>query len=534
MWLSPARRVLALLLAGALAAAPVQPQVRLPALGDSVSEDFDVGTERRLGERIMREVWRDAAYLDDPLLLEYVQSLWQPLLAAARARGDVGADVGDAFAWQVFLVRDRSVNAFALPGGYVGVHLGLIAMTGSRDELASVLAHELVHVTQRHIARSIANSSRQSMVGMAAMLLGLLAASRAGSSGADVAQAAIVGSQAAVVQGQLNFSRDMEREADRIGFGIYGAAGFAPAGAAAMFEKLAQAHRLNDGGNAFPYLRSHPLSTERIGEARARLDGAAAGSAARPRGSFEHAAMQARARVLMDTAVQSLRRQQAAEPAAGASDSERYGVLVGSAMASLELREPARAHSALAAAQALLPRAGSESAREPRGGAESAREPRAERQLALMQAQAQLAAGEAGAALAALDRLDDGARRVMLLRAQAALELARTGRPDALRRSAEALQGWVTERRSDALAWSQLALVTQQQGQPLRALRAEAEARAAQGDIGGALDRLRAAQRVARSGQAAPDFIESSVIDTRVRELDALQRALLAEARERR
>jgi len=515
------RRTLPLLLALALAA-PAPAQVRLPSLGDSVSEDFDVATERRLGERIMRAVRSDPAYLDDPLLLDYVQSLWQPLVAAARQRGEIGADVDSAFAWEAFLVRDRSVNAFALPGGYVGVHLGLMAMTATRDELASVLAHELVHISQRHIARGVANSSRQSLIGMAAMMVGLLAASRSGSSGADVAQAAVLGGQAAMMQGQLNFSRDMEREADRIGYGIYSAAGYAPAGAAAMFEKLENAFRLNDGGNAFPYLRSHPLSTERIGEARSRIDGSAAAPAG-PRGAFEHAAMQARARVLMDTTVQALRRQQAFEAAAGAGAAERYGALIGSATASFELREPARARSTLAAAAPLL-----------RDGLGSAREPRAERQLALMQAQVQLAGGDVAGALTALERIDDGSRAVLLLRAQAALEAARAGRPDELRRSAEALQSWVTEQRGDALAWSQLALVTRQQGQPLRALRAEAESRAALGDIGGALDRLRAAQRLARSGAASPDFIESSVIDTRVRQLDAQQRALLDEARNER
>jgi predicted Zn-dependent protease len=508
-------KTLASLLALALAV-PAPAQVRLPSLGDSVSEDFDVATERRLGERIMREVRSDPVYLDDPLLLDYVQSLWQPLVAAARQRGEVGADVDSAFAWEVFLVRDRSVNAFALPGGYVGVHLGLMAMTATRDELASVLAHELVHISQRHIARGIANSSRQSLIGMAAMMIGLLAASRSGNSGADVAQAAVLGGQAAMMQGQLNFSRDMEREADRIGYSIYSTAGYAPAGAAAMFEKLENAFRLNDGGNAFPYLRSHPLTTERIGEARSRIDGSAAVAAAPSRGAFEHAAMQARARTLMDTTVQALRRQQASEAAAGAPAAERYGALIGSATASLELRDPTRARSTLATAAPLLA---------------SAREPRAERQLALMQAQAQLAGGDAAGALAALERLDDGSRAVLLLRAEAALDTARAGRPDELRRSAEALQSWVTERRGDALAWSQLALVTRQQGQPLRALRAEAESRAALGDIGGALDRLRAAQRMARSGGASPDFIESSVIDTRVRQLDAQQRALLAEAR---
>ena len=100
--------------------------IRLPALGDAAGEDFTVGTERRLGEQIMAELRRDPDYLDDPLLLDYVQSLWQPLLATARQRGDITAETDSALAWETFLVRDRAVNAFALPGGYVGVYLGLI------------------------------------------------------------------------------------------------------------------------------------------------------------------------------------------------------------------------------------------------------------------------------------------------------------------------------------------------------------------------------------------------------------------------
>ncbi|MEN9630432.1 MAG: hypothetical protein RJA10_3660, partial [Pseudomonadota bacterium] len=141
------------------------PQVRLPALGESAAEDFNVGVERRLGDQIMGEVRRDPDYLDEPVLLEYLQSLWQPLVQAARQRGDIDVDTGSQFAWEIFLVRDRSVNAFALPGGFVGVHLGLISLTATRDELASVLAHELTHVTQRHIARGIANQSRSSLLG---------------------------------------------------------------------------------------------------------------------------------------------------------------------------------------------------------------------------------------------------------------------------------------------------------------------------------------------------------------------------------
>ena len=272
----------------------------------------------------MAELRRDPDYLDDPLLLDYVQSLWAPLLVAARQRGDITAETDTALAWEIFLVRDRSVNAFALPGGFVGVHLGLIAMTTSRDELAAVLAHEMSHVTQRHIARGIANSSRQSLVGVAAMLLGVLAASRGGGAGsADAAQAVIVGSQAAMVQGQLNFSRDMEREADRVGWGVHNGAGFAPMGVAAMFEKLENASRLNDNG-AYPYLRSHPLTVERIGEARTRVE-AAAGPRSAAQSPLDHQLMQTRARVLMDSSVPALRRLQSQEAATAAATEHRSG-----------------------------------------------------------------------------------------------------------------------------------------------------------------------------------------------------------------
>jgi predicted Zn-dependent protease len=279
-------------------------QGRLPALGDQVSDAFGVGTERKLGDQIMREIRIDPDYIDDPVLLEYVESLWSRLVGAARARGDIEAELDQRFAWEAFLVRDRSVNAFALPGGYVGVHLGLISMTATRDELASVLAHEMSHVTQRHIARGMVNSKRTSVMGVAAIILGVLVASR--SNRGDGANAVIAGGQALAVQGMLNFSRDMEREADRIGFAVMSAAGFAPGGMAAMFEKLDLSSRLNDSGG-YPYLRSHPMSTERIGEARARLGSA---PPVAPVSVLAHSVAQARSRVLMDARAVSLRRLQ--------------------------------------------------------------------------------------------------------------------------------------------------------------------------------------------------------------------------------
>ncbi len=494
--------------------------VRLPTLGDSVSEDLDVADERKLGDQVMREIRRDPDVLDDPLLLAYVNSLWQPLLAAARRRGDIGPDLERNFAWEALLIRDRSVNAFALPGGYVGVHLGLIAATSSRDELSAVLAHELAHITQRHIARGMANASRQSLVGLAAMIAAVAVASR--SHNPTVAQAGIVGGQALMLQGQLNFSREMEREADRVGFGVYSGAGHPVSGVAAMFERLESANRLNDNG-AFPYLRTHPLTVERIGDARARVE--AAGGAKPSAPSIEHDMMRARARVLMDPGVSALRAQQASAAASAQGPwADRVAQHYGSALASLQLREPPRAIESVQAAQAALAAA-------PR------RDAPAESALRLLHAQARAQAGEGRPALALLDGQDDGSRPAMLARAALAVDVARASPADAasvLRPSLESLQAWVADHRSDALAWSQLARVSERMGLPLRAMRADAEARAALGDLTGAIDRLRAGQRLAREGAGGgADPIEASVIDARARELSALHRELYPDARTR-
>ena len=495
----------------AVPVAPTLAQNRLPALGDTASDDFNLGTERRIGDQIMREIRRDPAYSDDAVLLEYLQSVFLPLVSAARRRGEIGVDLDPRFAWEAFLVRDRSVNAFALPGGYIGVHLGLIAMTATRDELASVLAHELSHVTQRHIARSISNSRRQSLIGVAVTILGILAASR--SNNADMANAAITGGQAAAIQGQLNFSRDMEREADRIGFGIMTDAGFAPGGMASMFEKLAQSGRLNDSGG-FPYLRSHPLTSERIGEARARLGTAAA---AAPASVLEHTAAQARARVLMDQRHEALQRWQSRDADGAGSPSDKLAAAYESALASTLLRDWSRADVSLQKAQALVAQ-----------GAPLADGP-AQRAVALLTVQSMLARGDAARAEQAMRPFaDEPSRPVVLLSGRIAL--ARGAAEAAVRRSAEDLQTWVSAYPNDAEAWSTLGQLWGRLGQRLRAVRAEAEARLALGDLAGAVDRLRAGQRMARSGEAA-DFIEASVIDARLRDIETQRRHMMAEER---
>lgn len=507
---------------------------RLPSLGEPDSSDMTEAGERRIGDLIMRQVRRDPALLDDPQLLAHVQALWAPLLRAARNRGEIVPETDAVFAWETFLIRDRSINAFALPGGFVGVHLGLIAQSVMQDELAAVLAHELSHITQRHIVRSNSQARRQSALGLAAMLLGMLAAARSGSP--DLAQATVMGSQAAMLQGQLNFSRDMEREADRVGFTIMTDAGYEPRGAAAMFERLDRANRLNDFGN-FPYLRSHPLTIERIGEARSRAQsqemamGQARGPASQTvvvtgqalmdplPAQAQHQLMRGRAKVLMDPSEPALRHLQRAAEGTPASE-ERMATLYAASLASMQLGEHGQARRHFDELQRLHA------------------QPSVRQSLDLLLAELEVAAGQPQRALTLLETLDGRQRSVRMARAEAALKWAqqpgdarsRAMAQQALRQHGDALTTWVIEHRHDAAAWSQLSLIAQFQGEALRAVRAQAEARWALGDLNGALDRFKAGQRLARSS-SRQDHVEASVIDARLRDLERERRRAFADMR---
>jgi len=501
-----ARRCLAALLCATVLSQSVWAQVNLPALGDSVSAEVSIGAEKKLGDQVMRQIRPDPDYIDDPLLLEYVQGTFNPLVKAARKLGNISDDTSDRFAWEVFLVRDKSVNAFALPGGYIGVHLGLVAMTGARDELASVLGHELSHITQRHIARSIIGDSRNSMLATAGMILGILAAARSRST--DGVQAAVLGSQAAAAQASLNFSRDMEREADRVGFQVMTQAGYAPAGMASMFERMEQAYHLMDSG-AYPYLRSHPLTSERIGEARARL-----GTTAETRlvGTTEHALMAARSKVLMDQRAEAWRQLQGLDAGARqGAPMDQLAARYASALASIKLRDFSRAEATLKTADAIAGMLGAE--------------PGAKRMMVYLHAEFELARGKPAAGMAALEALkDERSRPLLMMKA----ELAKADeRADVKRDVADSLQTYLSLNNSDALAWQEIAPLWQQLDQPLRSVRAQGEARAAIGDIAGAIDRLRSASRLSRSRDS--DQIEASVIDARLRTLLYERRQMLAE-----
>ena len=488
--------------------------LQLPTLGDG--SDMTSSDERRLGDRIARELYRDPDYIDDPVLGEYVQGIWQSLLVAARARGDLTPELDERFAWELLLGRDRTVNAFALPGGYLGVHLGLIAIVGSRDELASVLGHELSHVTQRHISRLMSKQGQQAPWMIGAMILGVLAAGKS----ADAGNALIVGGQAVAAQTQLNFSRDMEREADRIGFGVMTQAGFEAQGFVSMFDKLQQASRLNDNG-AYPYLRSHPLTTERIADMRARLPLGAA-TAVSAASSAEHMMISARARVLTNPGVDALRAIAAEAQGlqmAALTPSLQAGVLYGAALAASRLRDFSVARQYL---ERLTKVAQADAA--------------AARLARLLKLEVEIAAGEDARAAALLRATSDdvgteGAsvfaqrRPELFLRAQLAL---RVGPVEQLSDVAQRLQLWVLAHPRDAQAWQLLSSASAAQGQTLRAIRADAESQTARMDYAPALERFKAAQelaRQARSGStAAADHIDASIIDSRRRQVESLFR----------
>jgi predicted Zn-dependent protease len=232
----------------------------LPSFGGTERSELSPLTERKLGEQIMRDIRRDRDYLDDAPVLEYLNNFGAGLIAASPVvRGEAGYD------FFFFAVRDPALNAFALPGGFIGVHSGLLLAAQTESELASVLAHEIGHVSQRHIARMLGNQRQDSLIPLASMVLGALAAHAS----PDAAAAIMMGGQGLAIQRQLDFSRDAEREADRVGLQILQEGGFDSSGMVAFFGRLQTASRTHSD-SAPPYLRSHPMTTERIADITAR------------------------------------------------------------------------------------------------------------------------------------------------------------------------------------------------------------------------------------------------------------------------
>lgn len=233
-------------------------QVNLPDIGSPADSVLSKSEEAKIGRAIMANIRQQGGIIDDPEINEYINDIGRRLSAHAN-NGD--------YTFTFFVVDDPRINAFALPGGFIGVHSGLLQATRNEDELAGVLAHEIAHVTQRHIARAVHANSRQSILTMAMMLGAILAG--VGGAGSDAIQGAIAVAQGTAAQQQINFTRHNEYEADRVGMAALVDAGFDPHGMASFFEVLSM-----QGGPSqarFPeFLRTHPVTSTRIAEARSR------------------------------------------------------------------------------------------------------------------------------------------------------------------------------------------------------------------------------------------------------------------------
>ncbi|SEK29457.1 M48 family metalloprotease [Nitrosovibrio tenuis] len=231
----------------------------LPDLGDVSQATISPRQERELGLQIMSEIRADPSYLDDAEIAGYLATLGNKLILGSReARPDQE--------FEFFTVKDSAINAFALPGGFMGFNTGLILAAQSESELAGVMAHEIAHVTQKHLARMISGQKYSMLTSLAAVALAVLASRTNPQAGAAV----LVASQARQIQSQLDFTRDHEKEADRIGMNILVGAGFDPHGMAAFFEHLQKAGRFQENG-APSYLRTHPITYERIADIENRI-----------------------------------------------------------------------------------------------------------------------------------------------------------------------------------------------------------------------------------------------------------------------
>lgn len=450
----------------------------LPRLGDAGADDLPPGTERRIGEAIMRDLRRERALLEDVELTDYLNRFASTLTETPSAQG---------FSFEFFIVKDSSMNAFAMPGGFIGVHSGLFTSSSSESELASVLAHEIGHVTQRHIARMLASQKQTSVLQLAALVLAALAAR----SNPQAAIGAVTLGASAQQQLLLSFSRDAEREADRVGIDILRTAGFDPNGMVGFFSRLQQSTRVYEG-NAPSYLRSHPLTTERIADMQARIRDERYRQ--RP-DSLDFTLARTKLTALADTSVDGLRgaRSRYERQLKERNALDERGALYGLALVTLAQRDYTASNQAIADFRKRLPSG----------------HPFIER-LAI---EVRLSSGDAKAAAqmtqTALTRFPQ-ARAINHLRAQALIDSRDLDQAVAF------LQDQLQLYRSDVVLWRLLALAQGERGRAADAHRASAEEYALIGGWLAAIDQLRLAQRV-----GSLDFYAASQVDSRIRELQA-------------
>jgi predicted Zn-dependent protease len=257
----PIRRTagIALLTALALVAATGRAEeLKLPKLGESSTSMFSAEFEHQLGRAWLRVFRAQAPTIDDPLLFDYMENLIYKLVTHSKLEDR---------RIELVLVDNPTINAFAVPGGVIGIHNGLLVWAQTEDELATVLAHEIAHLSQRHFSRGVEFQKKQAPVTTAAMLASLILIA---TTGTDAGMAAMSATQAAAQDAALRYSRSNEQEADRIGMQTMVDAGMDPHAAPAMFERMMQASRYSGGDRIPEFLRTHPLSENRIADTRNR------------------------------------------------------------------------------------------------------------------------------------------------------------------------------------------------------------------------------------------------------------------------
>lgn len=449
---------------------------RLPDLGDPAQDSLTPAQEKRIAEEVLSEVrFHESSYLDDPEVEEILMALGHRLSKAGNTENQN---------FQFFVLKDPTINAFAMPGGVIGVHSGLITTTQTESELAAVLSHEMGHVEQHHMARMLSRQGGTTAVVLASVLLAVLVAHNS----ADAANAALAGGQAAMIQRQLSYSRDYEREADRIGLQILNSAGFDPQAMPDFFARMYQQTRTGENA-AMSYLRTHPLTQDRIVDISGRV---AQLPPHKVESSMDYMLLRAKIEVLQLGNLAAVATLRARQPKTRLEQAARW---YGLTLAYLESRDFTSAHQALSQLQALKPdspMADTLAAALASGEGhfeEAARVCQAaagryptRRSTVYCEAEAWLAANRPQEALQAVDgplRTDRQDYRLYMLQAKAYTALGRDG----------------------------------------GAHRAQAEVYVLQGNRAAAIDQLQLAQRD-RGG----DYIEQASIDARLRELRSLER----------
>ncbi len=316
------------------------PDLNLPSLGTVAGADLSLQDERDIGEALMKEIRSDKDYLADPEITDYLNRLGWRLVAAGSV---------PPFHFFFFPLRDRTLNAFALPGGFIAVHTGLLCAAQTESELAGVMGHEIGHVAQRHIARMINEGSDSLAITLGSILLAVLAAKAGGSSGGDAAVAIAMGTQGALLQKQLKFSRDAEREADRTGFARLVNAGFDPKGMEDFFGRLAKENRYYEN-DVTAFLSTHPLSTERMSDMQNRSRSVKRTAVA---SSLDFYLVRARARVLQETTYDGWLKLSRTfrDEAAQSTGREKAAAFYGLAASLTRMNKPAEALAAVRSAR---------------------------------------------------------------------------------------------------------------------------------------------------------------------------------------